>query len=331
MPAFRNSAQALQVVLELDAKLTADGVPVVIHDDTLSRTTTCEGLVVDHTLAELAPCVVDLLGVPAEGDTEPLAPEPEPIPTLAEVLAFAKADGIGINLELKNVPTDDDYDPTSAYTNRVMDVVLESGIPAAQVIIQSFEPRNLRDAEARMPDAQFALLSLAQTNDLAIDFAAANGWDWVSPAWPIDAAYVEQAHASNLKVVPYTINEAADIAEAAKVGVDALITDDPLLALQTLDTQPAVVALEPLSRRLARVRRKRRLRVEVSSNEAATVVLRARSRRRVIGRRTLTFDEAGERRVRMRIRRPGRRIQLLARSVDLAGNEGEARAVARFR
>ena len=89
-----------------------------------------------------------------------------------------------------------------------MDVVLESGIPASQVIIQSFTPDNLDVAEQRMPDAQFALLSLAGTNDLAIDVAASNGWDWVSPAWPMDEAYVEQAHGRKLKVIPYTINQA---------------------------------------------------------------------------------------------------------------------------
>src|SRR5687767_10166808 len=195
MPAFRNAARNLQAVLELDAKLTADGVPVVFHDPTLDRTTNCDGPVVERTLAELASCRADILGAP--GNDLPTAPAPEPVPiaTLAEVLAFAKADGIGINLEIKNYPTDDDdYDPTPAFANRVMDVVLESGIPASQVIIQSFTPANLDVAEARMPDAQFALLSLAGTNDLAIDVAAGNGWDWVSPAWPIDGAYVARAH-----------------------------------------------------------------------------------------------------------------------------------------
>ena len=203
MPAFRNAAQELHVVLELDAKLTSDGVPVVIHDDTLDRTTNCEGSVADMTLAELAACKVDALGVPGNDPDRVPAPTPEPIPTLAEVLAFAKAEGIGINLEIKNSPTDDDdYDPTSAFANRVMDVVLESGIPASQVIIQSFMPDHLDVAESRMPDAQFSLLSLAATNDLAIDVAAMRGWDWVSPAWPINEAYVEEAHGRTLKVVP---------------------------------------------------------------------------------------------------------------------------------
>ena len=331
LPAFQNAAQNLQTVLELDAKLTADGVPVVIHDPTLDRTTNCTGAVADRTLAELAECRADVLGAP--GNDLPTAPAPEPLPisTLAEVLAFAKADGIGINLEIKNYPTDSDHDPTPAFANRIMDVVLESGIPASQVIIQSFTPDNLDVAEQRMPDAQFAFLTLAGFEEPAIEFAAARGWDWVSPSWPVDETYVERAHGRKLKVVPYTINQPADVAEAAKVGVDAVITDDPLMALQTLDTEPAKVGVVALTKRLARARRKRLLRVEISSSEAATVRLRARSRGRQIGSGTARFDAAGKLRSRMPIRRPGRRVRLIARSSDIALNKGKARTVARLR
>ena len=338
MPAFRNAARKLQVVLELDAKLTEDGVPVVFHDPTLDRTTNCEGSLVDRALAELASCQADILGAPGNDLATAPAPEPVPIATLAEVLAFAKADGIGINLEIKNYPTDDeDYDPTPAFANRVMDVVLDSGIPASQVIIQSFTPANLDVAEARMPDAQFALLSLAGTNDLAIDVAASNGWDWVSPAWPIDGAYVDRAHGRKLKVVPYTINQAPDVEKAAKAGVDALITDDPLMALQTLDTEPAEVEVEARSRKLRKVRRRGKLRVRISSNEPATTELTAHLKGMLLGARTVTFDEAGGRTLALRVERgplKGRdaaRIKLVAKTRDLAQNHGRVRESVRLR
>jgi glycerophosphoryl diester phosphodiesterase len=337
MAAFRNAAQDLHVVLELDTKLTADGVPVVIHDDSLDRTTNCEGLVADKTLAELAPCVEDVLGSPGNDLPTAPAPDPQPIPTLAEVLALAKAEGAVVNIEIKNYPTDDDHDPTPAFANRVMDVIVDSGIPASHVIIQSFTPDNLDVAEQRMPDAQFSLLSLAPTNDLAIDVAAGRGWDWVSPEWPIDAAYVERAHGSDLKVVPYTLNQPKDVTEAAKMGVDALITDDPLMALRTLDTEPAAVKLRALARKIAKVRRKRKLAVRVSTDEAATVKLVARLKRKVLGRRTVEFDDAGKDRVVIELTRKGRRalkgrddakVKLLAKTTDLAGNRGKVRASA---
>ena len=331
LPAFQNAAQNLQVVLELDAKLTADGVPVVFHDPTLDRTTNCTGAVADRTLAELAECPADVLGAP--GNDLPTAPAPDPVPisTLAEVLAFAKAEGIGINLEIKNYPTDSDHDPTPAFANRIMDVVLESGIPASQMIIQSFTPDNLEVAEQRMPDAQFAALALAGFEEPVLEFAAARGWDWVSPSWPVDEAYVEQAHGRKLKVVPYTINQPADVTEAAKVGVDALITDDPLMALQVLDPEPPQVTIEVLTRKLARADRTRTLRVRLASNERATVELTARSNGEMIGRRTIRFAEAGAKRRRLGITRPGRRVRLIARSTDIALNKGKTRTVARLR
>src|SRR3954447_11443494 len=53
--------------LEFDIKLTADRVPVVIHDATLDRTTNCTGRVADKTLAQLRKCKADVLGVPESG------------------------------------------------------------------------------------------------------------------------------------------------------------------------------------------------------------------------------------------------------------------------
>lgn len=340
MPAFRNAAQTLGVVLELDTKLTADGVPVVIHDDTLDRTTPCEGLVADRTLAELAECPADVLGAPGNDLPTVPAPDPVPIPALAEVLAFARDVGIGINLEIKNYPTDDDHDPTPAFANRVMDVVLESGIPAEQVIVQSFTPDNLMVAEERMPDAEFALLALAGFEDLALDGAAARDWDWVSPSWPVSRDYVEEAHSRGLRVVPYTLNQAEDVTAAAKAGVDAVITDDPLMALQTLDPDPPQPTLVPRTLKLRKVRRKRKLAVRLGVDEAATVALTAQLGRRRVGRTRVEFDEAGRQRVVLRLRRRvrkalrGRRrakLRLVATATDRALNERSTRTVARLR
>ena len=217
-----------------------------------------------------------------------------------------------------------------------MDVVLESGIPAKQVIIQSFVPANLQVAESRMPDAEFAFLSLAGSEDFGLATAAANNWDWVSPAWPVDKAFVEQAHGQDIKVVPYTLNQKADVEAAAAAGVDALISDDPLMALKTVDTESANVKLKPLSTKLAKVRRKGKLSVRVSSDEPGTAELVARLKRKVLGTRIFAF-EAGARRVVIRLTRAGRnaledrdtaKIKLVAKTRDVVANRGTARATA---
>jgi glycerophosphoryl diester phosphodiesterase len=340
MPAFRNAAQELHTVLELDTKLTKDGVPVIIHDDTLERTTNCEGLVVDRTLAELAECKGDVLGAPGNDLKTAPAPEPTPIPTLAEVLAFAKAEGIGVNLEIKNYPTDDDYDATGAFANRVMDVVLESKIPARQMIFQSFTPENIEVAERRMPDAEIALLALAGFEDLVLDTAATRGWDWVSPAWPVEKEYVDEAHSRNLRVVPYTINTPDAVEAAARAGVDALITDDPLMALGTLDTQAPKVKFDVLTKKLAAVRRRGKVVVRVSSDEAATVAFNGTLAGKRIGVAEVKFEQAGAKKVTLRVRRAVRRalkdrrtarLRLAAKWRDIAFNGGNTRVFATLR
>ena len=235
LSAFRNAHLVLGSVIELDAKLPKDGIPVVFHDATLDRTTPCTGRVDARTLAELAACPVDVLGSPTYELGGIPTDRTEPIPTLAQVLAWAREAGATLNLEIKNIPTEADFDPTDAYAEAVMDVVVASGFPAERLIIQSFWPPNLDVAKTRLPGIQTALLTQSgSTNDGGPAFAQAKGYDWVSPQYPIDAAYVERAHAAGRKVIPYTIDQPSQVVAAREMGVDAIITDDPLMARRAL-------------------------------------------------------------------------------------------------
>ncbi|MEA2409401.1 MAG: glycerophosphoryl diester phosphodiesterase [Thermoleophilaceae bacterium] len=212
--------------LEVDAKLTEDGVPVAIHDATLDRTTNCSGEVRTFTLAELAGCRTD---VPAKSAR---------IITIQALLQFAKRAGAEVNLEIKNVPTDPDYDTTPAYANRVMDAVIASGIARKQLIVQSFIPANLEVALQRLPGVRTSLLALQSFNELFLQAAADRHYDLISPEWPVTADYVTRAHSMGLDVAPFTLNAAADVRAARKARVDALITDDPLMAGRALGLRP---------------------------------------------------------------------------------------------
>lgn len=248
MPAFEHAA-AEQVVLELDVKLTKDDVPVVIHDDTPDRTTTCDAgrAVRDYTLAELQACRVDVLGSPGSGlPTAPLASPQVFPPTMAEVLALAKNTGARVNLEIKNLPTDNDYDPTGADAGKILDGIAASGLPLAQLIVQSFDPGNLDVAKLRLPGVQTSFLTLAAANDGGPAFAKSGGYDFVSPAWPVSQAYVSEAHSLGLRVVPYTLNTPEQVRGAAAVGVDELITDDLAMARRVLAAdEPPAPAIPP--------------------------------------------------------------------------------------
>lgn len=235
--AYKNAARN-GFVLEVDAKLTEDRVPVALHDATLDRTTNCTGELRTFTLAELAGCRTDVLGSPGSPLSTRPASKPAPIITIRALLDYAKRAGAKVNLEIKNVPGDPDFDSTPAYANSVMDVVLASRIPRSQLLIQSFIPANLDAARQRMPGVATSLLSLQALNEPFLQAAADRNDDFISPEWPVSADYVSRAHGMGLDVAPFTLDAAADVRAANAAKVDALITDDPLMAGRALGLRP---------------------------------------------------------------------------------------------
>ncbi len=243
MPAFRNAARR-GWVLELDAKLTEDRVPLAIHDATLDRTTVCTGEVRDRTARQiLRKCPSDVLGSPPSGVPGFDAGLPwrfsakrVRVPTLVEVLRMARRRRASVNLEMKNIPTDSDFDPSDAYARAVVGAVRASRLPARLLMIQSFWPPNLAVAKRELPRAQTALLTLQPMNPGGPAFAAANDYDALAPQFSAaDFALVAQeAHALNLDVIPWTLNDAPSVAAAAGGGADAVITDDPPMAERAL-------------------------------------------------------------------------------------------------
>jgi glycerophosphoryl diester phosphodiesterase len=236
--AYRSAARH-GFVLEVDAKLTEDGVPVAIHDATLDRTTNCSGELRTFTLAELRSCRTDVLGSPGSPLPTRGARRTVAIATIAGVLELAKLTGAEVNLEIKNAPTDPDYDTTPAFANKVMDVVVASRLARRQLIVQSFIPANLDVARQRMPGVTTSLLSLQSINEGFLQLAAANDYDLISPEWPVTADYVRRAHDMALDVAPFTLDAVPEVRAARAAGVDALITDDPLMAGRALGLRPA--------------------------------------------------------------------------------------------
>lgn len=226
------------LVLEVDAKLTEDGVPVAIHDATLDRTTNCSGEVRTFTYTELSRCRTDVLGSPGSPLPTRPAARLEPIPRIADVLELARRTGAEVNLEIKNVPTDTDFDSTPAFANRVMDVVIASRVPRRQLLIQSFLASGLDVARQRLPGVATSLLSIQAINEAYLQTAADNDYDFISPEWPVSADYVRRAHGMGLDVAPFTLNAASEIRAARRARVDALITDDPLMAALQLGLRP---------------------------------------------------------------------------------------------
>jgi glycerophosphoryl diester phosphodiesterase len=228
LPAFRASARARDV-LEFDIQMTKDGVPIVLHDDTLDRTTPCTGKVADLTAAEIrSSCPTDVIGSPGSVLGARATSRRDRIPTVAEVLALAARTRARVNAELKQ------FDPTGASAAALARAIRASNVALSRVIVQSFFPPNLEAAHRELPGVTTSMLTLAAGNAVSIDLARSTRSAWVSPEWPVDAAYVKAAHAAGLKVVPFTLDRSAEVRAARAAGVDAIITDNPSMARRVL-------------------------------------------------------------------------------------------------
>jgi glycerophosphoryl diester phosphodiesterase len=272
--AFERAFELGTAVVELDAKLSTDDVPVVIHDATLDRTTDCSGRVDSKTAAEIAACHVDILGTDTTIKEVPGAQVP--VSRLSDVLAWAKANSVRLNLEIKNIPTDPDFDTSPAFARAILGAVQASGIRQDLVLIQSFWPPNLDEAKAAGFRTSF--LTLAQTNEQSIEFATARGYDVLSPGWPVSKAYVDRAHAAGKQVVPYTFNKGDEVRAAVEAGVDAVITNDTLVAQRAIHGVDCPTARTRLAKRRAALESARRARAKAKTKDArARAVARVRS------------------------------------------------------
>jgi len=227
MLAFKKAIEAGVHGMELDIHLTKDHEIVVIHDATLDRTTTGSGYVRDYTLAELS-----ALSVGAKFSEFPnynQSWDEETIPTLSEALQLFKASGLEVNIELKT------YEFTyPGIEEKVLEVVNQSGYDQDKIIYSSFHlPTLLRIKQA----------------EKAANIAYLVGFNLPLPADYFDVLNLEMLHpgkelvlnnpaawkeiATRLRV--WTVNDALEMKQLLDLGVAAIITDYPEVAMGLLE------------------------------------------------------------------------------------------------
>jgi glycerophosphoryl diester phosphodiesterase len=219
--AVRHEADAF----ELDAKLSADGQVVVIHDQTVERTTDGQGEVRQMTLAALQELDA--------GSFFDVAFHGEHIPTLGQVFeAFGHK--TFINVELTNYASPNDDLPDS-----VVKLVKHHRVEK-NIIFSSFNPRALLKAKRLLPEVPVGLLALP----------GRRGWwarSWLGRLMvPYDALHPEltdvnarlvaSAHRRGQRLNVWTVNRPEDMQRLAVLRVDGIFTDDPRLARQVLTT-----------------------------------------------------------------------------------------------
>jgi len=206
--------------IELDAKLSADGHVVIIHDATVDRTTDRQGRVKDMSLAELRS--LDAGGFFAEQY------HGEKVPTLEEVFE-ALGKRMFVNVELTNYNTPGDY-----LVESVCMLVKKCGLQK-QVLFSSFFASNLSKARGLLPEVPRGLLAF---NGLFGAWARSFGFAFgryqaLHPNLKdVTPQQVQRVHRLKRRVHVWTVNTAEDMRRLFNWDVDAIFTDDPQLALQ---------------------------------------------------------------------------------------------------
>ncbi|MEX2571899.1 MAG: glycerophosphodiester phosphodiesterase [Gemmatimonadota bacterium] len=187
--------------VELDVRRSRDGVPVVIHDDSLERT-----MGVGNAVSRLDWPAIQRLTAAR-------------VPSLAQVAAWAAASGAWLNVELK----------AGGFEDIVIEALANTGV-LGRTIISSFDPYAVRRAGDIDPAVRRFLLARAWDASAERDLEAS---DAVGVCLGVDAAtgpVLEHLSARKLPVIVWTVNDADRLRELLEGGVAGIISDDPAMA-----------------------------------------------------------------------------------------------------
>jgi glycerophosphoryl diester phosphodiesterase len=235
LAAFRLGAQYGYRMFECDVKLSADGVPFLMHDATLGRTTNASKVLLDPALSEqFAPDSIANL-TPLVGGNVPwnqLAQldagswhsrsySGEPLPTLANIAAYCISNGYLLNIEIKPTPG------TERHTGEVV-AQHAARLWAGQAIpplLTSFQVEALEGAQAAQPELPRGLLLdtlwkgwLETALSLDCQAIVCNHALW-------DKSSVTQAQSAGFRTLSYTVNDEWAAQRLIDLGTDGIITD----------------------------------------------------------------------------------------------------------
>jgi len=223
LAAFDAAIAAGADAVELDARLTADEVVVVLHDSDVGRVTGGAGPVSSLTLA----------------DVKRLRVGGEEIATLAETLRLLSGRA-GVDVEIKNFPGEPSFDsPREAVAEAVLRALEEEAF-AGPVIVTSFNWLSIERVRELAPNLPTGFITVAPIEPAAaLVYARTHGHEWILPqADALVAAgpgIVEEAHGSALRVGTWTVDDEDRLAELFAWGVDAVASNDPALAVRVRD------------------------------------------------------------------------------------------------
>ena len=216
-----NTIEAFSVALAQGA----DGVELDVHR------TADGGLVVHHD------AVAPGLGVLADLGVEEIQRVRPEIPTLAEVLDACR--GALVNIEIKNMPGDADYDESHEAARLVVEL-LEARALEDEVLVSSFNLASVDRVHELAPTVATGVLSMFGVDPFdALEVCVAHGHGAFHPFVGIlpsgaATAVATRAHELGLRVNVWTVNDGHEIVRLAAAGIDGVVTDVPDVAREFL-------------------------------------------------------------------------------------------------
>jgi glycerophosphoryl diester phosphodiesterase len=220
IPAFASAVAVGADVVELDVRMTADGVAIVMHDSSVDRTTDGAGLVRDLRLAEIKRLRIRT----ADGaKTE--------VPTLEEALTCLSGRA-AVDVEIKNIPGEPDFDGSRELAVEATLRALGTVGFVGPALISSFNPLSIARARELSPDVPTGLLTTEDVEArVALGFAHGQGHGWVLPfsgaVLAAGPSLAHETHELGMRLGTWITDDPAVAVELMRSGVDAVATNDP--------------------------------------------------------------------------------------------------------
>jgi glycerophosphoryl diester phosphodiesterase len=215
MLAFEKASEANCDGIETDVQLTKDGIPVLIHDETLDRTSSGVGLVKDYMYSELIK--LDF----GNG---------EKIPSLEDFIAFSKEKNLFINLELKNSIV-----PYEGIEKITLELLNKYNYPKDKIILSSFNHYSMVNTKKIDNSYKTGLLYDCWIYNPG-DYCRLCGSDAMHPQFfsILDKKLVYDIKLNGFQINTYTVNDSAYMKELLSLGIDGIITNYPDLLNQIM-------------------------------------------------------------------------------------------------
>lgn len=224
LAAFRKAKEQGAKWIEFDVMLTKDGIPVVIHDDTVDRTTNGTGRVVDFTLAELKN-----LRIRDGNQLTDLQ-----IPTLEETLDELGRLGLCANLEIKPNEIEPNKPNSQETTAKIITLLKEKNwLNNDKLLLSSFQREAVATAHMLAPEqAQSLLVEYHWQGDETV-FAKEHGCisinidDDLLKTDPPCTTILNACNSAGLPILVFTVNEPARVQTLFSMGISGVFTNNP--------------------------------------------------------------------------------------------------------